>query len=1066
MRLIRLKIKNIASLKGAHEINFLDIQKESPLFAITGETGSGKSSILNSIGLALYGQIYKKNVQQLDVVTLGEKDGSIELIIQVKGKYYLADWKARVRKQNGELYASPQTPVRNLYVLDGDNFESSKNIASVSCAELLNLDFDQFCKCIILNQGEFAKFITSPFNERKDILEKLYPGEILDNITRELKIEKDHLEKSKNDLEIEMATLRGDNTSGEELRDKKKELQIELKSLEEISSKVEKLDYHFISLFTYHEKYIENEKKKEQIKRDIAEETRSYNSLLKTGEGIQERYLSCKKAQEQELPTLQIFLKKEETLKLFEENWASLKKRSDETQKSLALILSRIKSINEDEEKSKHKLVLQLEKLRHPLDELKKGGPHFEDIFEVFSEKELISEEIKGKTEQLSHLEISGKELKAQIQEIENKIKEIPKDIKEIEQNIQKQKDELSTRIDKKQRAEIKSQELKKQLEKSTKEKDISSERIIKLKLIIKKAEEDILPLETTLKLKEVLNATEVCLNHAITSNSNHCPVCEQEASSTKWDELKLKLEQTDLDSIRKRYDEQAQILNNSKKDEEYFENKLKAEEEASKLIMLELSEVTKLTQDDLPTLKDLDQKLEAIKKQVWGLDTLSKELQAKNTDLIKTREMYSKFKNEVNSREKLLDEKNQKLNTLASKLQTLIPEISKESIRDLKNEVRNLGHYIEAEREMEKVIKDKSHFLEQKVRLESDFSKITNEEKEQGDKIKSLKTELTDCLKGEKAHDLIQKLNQALKVATEDWNRQVEDQKKKELNLKDAQGRLYQLNELTKDYDIHFTQELHTVREHSSGLPGPQLIKLKDLDLSLTSPRELFIPLKDLLSTEKEQFKDATNQCRMKFAGISTRLDEWEKLQDKILLLELKGKDINEALSRKLRLYEVLGKDELRTFVLSLVEENLIQQTNDELQKLCHGRYEIVHQTKSMRMTPEFYILDKFREGNKRKVTTLSGGETFMVSLAMALGLAEMTRGQAEIDSLFIDEGFGTLDQESLEDVLDMLKQIQTRGLMVGIISHIKSLTTALPVNLLLNKKQDGTSTVSIQYN
>lgn len=88
------------------------------------------------------------------------------------------------------------------------------------------------------------------------------------------------------------------------------------------------------------------------------------------------------------------------------------------------------------------------------------------------------------------------------------------------------------------------------------------------------------------------------------------------------------------------------------------------------------------------------------------------------------------------------------------------------------------------------------------------------------------------------------------------------------------------------------------------------------------------------------------------------------------------------------------------------------------------------------------------------------------MVSLAMALGLAEMTRGQAEIDSLFIDEGFGTLDQESLEDVLDMLAQIQTRGLMVGVISHIKTLTNALPVNLVLNKRQDGTSTIKVQFN
>jgi exonuclease SbcC len=203
-----------------------------------------------------------------------------------------------------------------------------------------------------------------------------------------------------------------------------------------------------------------------------------------------------------------------------------------------------------------------------------------------------------------------------------------------------------------------------------------------------------------------------------------------------------------------------------------------------------------------------------------------------------------------------------------------------------------------------------------------------------------------------------------------------------------------------------------------------------------------------------------------MDLATVNAAISEWEKVQDKISLLNLKLIDLTKALHRKERLYEVLGKDELRTFVLALVEESLIHQTNEELQKLCQGRYEIVHQTKAMKMSPEFYILDKYRQGGKRKVSTLSGGETFMVSLAMALGLAEMTRGQAEIDSLFIDEGFGTLDQDSLEDVLNMFQQIQTRGLMVGVISHIKALTGAIPVNLNLRKRSDGTSSLEVFHN
>jgi DNA repair exonuclease SbcCD ATPase subunit len=114
MRLIKLKVRNIASLKGEHLINFSEIQNASPLFAITGETGAGKSTLLNSIGLVLYGKVYKSGVGQLDLVTLGEKEGQIDLIFQTQGKTYLAIWKVRVRKQNGELYSTTPVPQREL----------------------------------------------------------------------------------------------------------------------------------------------------------------------------------------------------------------------------------------------------------------------------------------------------------------------------------------------------------------------------------------------------------------------------------------------------------------------------------------------------------------------------------------------------------------------------------------------------------------------------------------------------------------------------------------------------------------------------------------------------------------------------------------------------------------------------------------------------------------------------------------------------------------------------------------------------------------------------------------
>lgn len=1066
MRLIRLRIKNIASLKGEHQIDFKQIQEQSPLFAITGETGSGKSSILNSIGLALYGQIYKRNVNQVDVVTLGEKDGSIELIFQVKGKYYLADWRARVRKQNGEPYSTPQTPVRNLYVLEGTDFTDPKNIATVSTPELLNLDFDQFCKCIILNQGEFAKFLTSSFSDRKDILEKLYPGELLESMGRELRYELDALGSTKNELEIKLGELKGDTYSGDVLKDEKARLEKELITLEATSKHIEKLDYHFVSLFSYYEKYSDNERKKEHIRRDMAQETTRLNHIIKTGEEIHERYQKVKKEQETELPLLQDYLKKEENLKHLTDTHQSLKQKSLELKKEMDLLNGKLKTKEEEETDSLASLARATNDLTHSLDHLKAARPYFENLFDLFSEKEILGEELKGKAERLNHLETAGKELKGQVEQNEFALKAIPSNIKELEQDVGKRKLTLAQKIEKKQRAEIKSEELKRYSEKALGEISVLEQKLLALKALLLKTQNDLFPLEATLKLREVLSASEVCVDHALNQKSDHCPVCEQAVPLSKWQSLKERVGQADLESVRIRFEEGNKILYKSQEEAQLYQQRIENEKSQLEQKNKEWLELKPLCEEALQSLVDLDQELAVIREQTWNLARLKKELEQKQLELQKTRELYSRLKTEMNERELLLRSKTEKLSELELKISHIAPVLNRDTIRDLRIEVRNLNLYLECESRLEKIIQEKVYLSEQKIKGQIDTLEYKNKENEFSEKINLLNNELQSGLKGEKASELIQKLTIRAKTTSEEWSRHVEEQKKQELILKDSNGRLYQLDELTKDYDLHYTNELHAVQELARGFENEQLSRLRNLDLTFSSPRELFIPLKDLLASEKEQYKTAVNQCRMNFATVSARLSDWEKLQDKIQLLELQSKDINEALARKMRLFEVLGKDELRTFVLSLVEENLIHQTNEELQKLCQGRYEIVHQTRSLKMTPEFFILDKFREGGRRKVSTLSGGETFMVSLAMALGLAEMTRGQAEIDSLFIDEGFGTLDQESLEDVLDMLAQIQTRGLMVGIISHIKTLTNALPVNLVLNKRQDGTSSIKVQFN
>ena len=97
------------------------------------------------------------------------------------------------------------------------------------------------------------------------------------------------------------------------------------------------------------------------------------------------------------------------------------------------------------------------------------------------------------------------------------------------------------------------------------------------------------------------------------------------------------------------------------------------------------------------------------------------------------------------------------------------------------------------------------------------------------------------------------------------------------------------------------------------------------------------------------------------------------------------------------------------------------------------------------------------------RSVNSLSGGETFLVSLALALGLASLSAQQINVESLFIDEGFGSLDPLTLNIAMDALEQLQNQGRKVGVISHVQEMTERIPVQIQILKQQGGNSLLHI---
>lgn len=141
---------------------------------------------------------------------------------------------------------------------------------------------------------------------------------------------------------------------------------------------------------------------------------------------------------------------------------------------------------------------------------------------------------------------------------------------------------------------------------------------------------------------------------------------------------------------------------------------------------------------------------------------------------------------------------------------------------------------------------------------------------------------------------------------------------------------------------------------------------------------------------------------------------------------------------------------DKFRKFAQGLTLDHLIYLANRQLQQL-HSRYQL-RQKSHEELSLE--VLDTWQSDTARDIKTLSGGESFLVSLALALALSDLVSHKTSIDSLFLDEGFGTLDQETLETALNALDSLNASGKMVGVISHVETLKERIPTQIVVNKE------------
>ncbi len=212
-----------------------------------------------------------------------------------------------------------------------------------------------------------------------------------------------------------------------------------------------------------------------------------------------------------------------------------------------------------------------------------------------------------------------------------------------------------------------------------------------------------------------------------------------------------------------------------------------------------------------------------------------------------------------------------------------------------------------------------------------------------------------------------------------------------------------------------------------------------------------------ETLQQQKAVLRKRLNNLHQTIGKLEQKLSTLQEQQRKAKALEKKLRKIRRERQRWEQLEKLIGRKELVKFVQRYTLDILLQQANRYLELLA-SRYQLQRANEM-----EIQILDRYFANQPRPIKSLSGGETFLTSIALALALSDLSRQRTRMDTLFIDEGFGSLDGQHLDQLLLLLEKLEAEGKRIGIISHLDSIRERFQTQVIVEPTANGSSRIRI---